>query len=86
MLMANCMKYLEDHDDQAKINLEELLASAYSEILQKKQVEAGMLGNRHINLAYISCLHVTSLYVAYTQDLTILNPAVCNIITIALCP
>ena len=65
--MANCMKYLEDHDDQAKINLEELLASAYSEILQKKQVEAGMLGNRHINLAYISCLHVTSLYVAYTQ-------------------
>lgn len=39
MLMANCMKHLEDC--QGKINLEELLSSAYSEILQNNQVEAG---------------------------------------------
>ena len=39
MLMANCMKLLEDN--KGKISLEELLAYAYSDILQKKQVEAG---------------------------------------------
>ena len=40
MLMANCMKLLEDNE--GKIGLEKLLAYAYSDILQKKQVEAGM--------------------------------------------
>ena len=43
MLMANCMKHLEDC--QGKINLEELLSSAYSEILQNNQVEAGTSRN-----------------------------------------
>ncbi len=39
MLMANCMKHLEDCE--GKINLKDLLALAYSEILEKTQVEAG---------------------------------------------
>ena len=40
MLMANCMKHLKEQ--QGKVNIKELLSSAYSEILQNNQVEAGM--------------------------------------------
>ena len=39
MLMLNCIEHLEKA--QGKIGLQELLISAYSDILQKSEVEAG---------------------------------------------
>jgi hypothetical protein len=86
MLMANCMKHLEDC--QGKINLEELLSSAYSEILQNNQVEAGT--SRKYRLTELHshefCTTSDHFRVAHIQehvlplhDLTMFNSAVSNV-------